>query len=500
VNTPTKPHRSPRWAALFPVVLILIGATLRTAEYLHNKAIWLDEAHVALNILERGFADLLKPLDYNQAAPCGFLVAERWMIDHFGPSEYTLRFLPWIGSILALPLFWLFARHTLRTGAALIALTVFALSPGVIRYASEVKPYVIDVVATLVLMLLAKRCLTNESGRKWLAALAVAGAAAVWCSFTSIFILAGIGITLSGAALSDRRGLRFAGILLVGVAWLASFGAYYLVSIRFTGGNEVLRSWWTETFMPLPPTSLSDLNWFVRTFFDLFRDPAGIPTVGIGATLFVLGTLSFLFRDRRLLLLLLAPFPFALLASGLERYPFTERLLLFAAPLILVVVGEGFDVLRKRSQNALVPAVVVLIMFAQPAIAGARTLVKSDVPQGVRPAYDYLIDHFEEGDTVYVYHWAITPLRYCMLRDLVDISFHPGLTARGDWNYYIEDMRGLYGNQRVWLVFMNTPKPLVGEEEKFFTTWLDEHGARLDELRALESSVYLYDLSDAPRD
>jgi uncharacterized membrane protein len=485
---------------LLPVVLILIGATLRTAEYLHNKAIWLDEAHVALNILERGYTDLLKPLDYNQAAPYGFLAAERWMVDHFGPREYTLRFLPWIGSILALPLFWVFARHTLRTGAALIALTVFALSPCVIRYASEVKPYAIDVVATLLLVLLAKRCLTKECDGKWLAVLAVAGAAAVWCSFTSIFILAGIGITLSVVALSDRRGLRFAGVLLAGLAWLASFGAYYHVSIQFTGGNEVLRSWWTETFMPLPPTSLSDLNWFVRTFFDLFRDPAGIPTVGIGATLFVLGALSFLFRDRRLLLLLLAPFPFALLASGLERYPFTERFLLFAAPLILVVVGEGFDVLRKRSQNALVPVVVVLILFTQPAIAGARTLVKSDVPQGVRPAYEYLADRYEVGDTVYVYHWAITPLRYCLLRDHVEIPFHPGVTTRADWRYYIEEMRGLYGNQRVWLVFMNTPKPLVGEEEKFFTTWLDEHGERLDEFRALESSVYLYNLSDAQRD
>lgn len=476
---------------------MLAGVVLRTAEYLHDKAVWLDEAHVALNVLQRGYGDLLKPLDHNQAAPYAFLIAERWMVETIGPGEYALRFLPWLASIAAIPLLWVFLKRFLRYEGAIVALAVFALSPGVIRYASEVKPYALDVVATIVLVLLAKRCLDEAVAGRWLVTLAIAGAGAVWCSFTAIFVLAGIGATLVFAAATDRRGGRVAGTIATGLVWLMSFGAYYLASIRYTGGDEVLRSWWTDTFMPLPPRSLTELNWFVRTFFDLFRDPVGTPAAGIGAVLFLLGTLSLLFRDRRVLLLLLAPFPFALLASGLQRYPFTERFLLFAVPLILVVVGEGFQVLRARSRNALVPVVVAFILLTQPAIAGVRTLVRSDVPQGVRPAYAYLSDHYEEGDTVYVYHWALAPLQYSMLRDGVTFPFVPGITARAEWQFYIRDMESLYGNERVWLVFMNTPKPLVGEEEKFFTTWLDTHGGRLDELRALESSVYLYDLSAA---
>ncbi len=482
-------------ALALPWVLLFIGFTLRTVEYIHDKAIWLDEAHVALNVLERGYADLLKPLDYNQAAPYGFLVAERAMVDTFGPSEYSLRYIPWLGSILALPLFWMFAKRFLRFEAALVALGIFALSPGVIRYASEVKPYATDVVATLVLLLLAMRCLSPKDGVKWLPALAVAGAAALWCSFASIFVLGGVGITLVAAALSDRRGLRFAGVVLTGLAWILSFGVYYQLSIRYTGGNEVLKGWWRDTFMPLPPNSLADLNWFVRTFFGLFDNPAGIPTVGIGAVLYILGARSLLFRDRLMLLLLLAPILVALLASGLERYPFTERFLLFAVPLILPVVGEGFGVLRKRSRTALVPVVVLLVMFAQPAIAGSRTLVKSGVPQGMRPAYTFLLNHYQKGDTVYLYYWTLAPLRYCMLRDGVDIPYRAGVTSRADWSYYIADMEQLLGNERVWLVFTNTPKPLVGEEEKFFLTWLDQRGTQIDSIRARESSIYLYDLS-----
>ncbi len=499
MNESPKHHRSIRWIALLPALIILIGVALRTAEYLHNKAIWLDEAQLAVSILQRGYVELLKPLEYKQTAPYAFLVAERWAVDLFGPGEYALRVVPWFASLLALPLLWLFLRRFLRFDGAVVALALFALSAGVIRYASEVKPYALDVVVTILLVLLAKRSLSTSNNGTWLVALAIAGAAVVWCSIPAIFVLAGIGATLAIATASDRRGGRFAVVILAGVVWVVSFGTYYQTVIRYTGDDAVLRSWWTDTFMPLPPRSLTDLNWFVRTFFALFRDPIGAPAIGIGAVLFLLGGLSLLFRDRRVLLLLLAPMAFALLASGLQRYPFTERFLLFATPLVLVLIGEGFQVLRARSRAALIPALIAVILFTQPAIAGVRTLVRSDVPQGVRPAYAHLMEHYQEGDTVYVYHWAIAPLRYCMLRDDVDFPFIAGITARADWQYYIREMEALYGSERVWLVFINTPKPLVGEEEKFFTTWLDARGKRLDTLRASESCVYLYDLSGDDR-
>ncbi|MCL4692341.1 MAG: glycosyltransferase family 39 protein [Candidatus Hydrogenedentes bacterium] len=492
-----KQRQTYRWIAPLPALIILLGITLRTAEYLHNKAIWLDEAQLVVSILQRGYLELLNPLEYKQTAPYAFLVAERRAVDLFGPGEYALRFVPWLASTLALPLLWLFLKRFLRFDGAVVALALFALAPGVIRYASEVKPYALDVVVTILLLVLAKRSLSASNSGTWLLALAIAGAVAVWCSIPAIFVLAGIGATLAIAAALDRRGGRFAATVAVGILWLLSFATYYQTVIRYTGDDAILRSWWTDSFMPLPPRSLTDLNGFVRTFFDLFRDPIGAPAIGIGALLFLLGVLSLLFRDRRALLLLLAPIAFALLASGLQRYPFTGRFLLFATPLVLVLTGEGFQVLRARSRTALIPALIAIILFTQPAIAGVRTLVRSDVPQGVRPAYAHLMENYQQGDTVYVYHWTIVPLRYCMLRDGVEIPFAAGITARADWQYYIRDMESLFGNERVWLVFINTPRPLVGEEEKFFTTWLDAHGERLDTLRAPESSVYLYDLSAA---
>ncbi|MCC6489490.1 MAG: hypothetical protein IT364_18475, partial [Candidatus Hydrogenedentes bacterium] len=198
-----------------------------------------------------------------------------------------------------------------------------------------------------------------------------------------------------------------------------------------------------------------------------------------------------------LLLLLLTPVAVALLASGLGRYPFTDRFVLFAVPLMLPVLAEGFEVVRKQTRTRLIHGLLAGVMLFQPAIGGLRTLAAPNPAQGVRPAYDYLVERHQPGDEVYLYHWAQFPFRYCLKRDGHDMPFRAGITSRADWSYYVKDLEALPANPRVWLVFVKDPKALVGEEEKLFLYWLDTHGTRTDEFRARDSSVYCYDLTSA---
>src|SRR6476619_7750032 len=76
------------------LAVVGFGAVLRVARYLSDRSLWLDESLLTINLMTRSYAALVKTLDYNQGAPVGFLWAERLMLDRFGDSEFTLRFLP----------------------------------------------------------------------------------------------------------------------------------------------------------------------------------------------------------------------------------------------------------------------------------------------------------------------------------------------------------------------------------------------------------------------
>ena len=75
-------------------ILCLIGMVLRVREYLGGRALWRDEASLALNLVHRSFAQLLQPLDHDQGAPVGFLWACKLATTLFGYGEYALRLVP----------------------------------------------------------------------------------------------------------------------------------------------------------------------------------------------------------------------------------------------------------------------------------------------------------------------------------------------------------------------------------------------------------------------
>ncbi|HEX7024072.1 MAG TPA: hypothetical protein VF187_04560, partial [Gemmatimonadales bacterium] len=56
--------------------ILVLGAVLRIVEFLHNRSFWVDEAMLALSIGTRSFAELVRPLSYDQTAPVLFL----WLV------------------------------------------------------------------------------------------------------------------------------------------------------------------------------------------------------------------------------------------------------------------------------------------------------------------------------------------------------------------------------------------------------------------------------------
>ena len=210
----------PYLPALLTALGLVCGIALRTLAYTADHSLWIDECMLALNIVERSPAQLLEPLGHNQGAPVGFLLACKASVEVFGVNEAALRLPAFVGSIVGLFAFAFAAFQLLPKPAARLALWFFALSPYLVAYAAEAKQYSTDGAVCGILLALAAGPLTARTGLgRWIA-LALGGAAAIWCSHPSMFLLAGLGIALFVQALRGRERKAILAVVFVGAVWV----------------------------------------------------------------------------------------------------------------------------------------------------------------------------------------------------------------------------------------------------------------------------------------
>jgi 4-amino-4-deoxy-L-arabinose transferase-like glycosyltransferase len=479
---------------------------LRGAQYYANRSLWYDEANLARNIVDRSFAGLLQPLDYDQGAPIGFLMLEKLAGRLAGYSEYGLRLVPLLCGLLSLVLFYTLARRYLDRRAALVALYLFAFSETLIYHGSELKQYSSDVAVALALLLLADRLDPDHPSRARMFMLGCAGAAAIWLSFPAVFVLGGIGLAylLSAAHRKQARGVwKF---LAVGGAWAASFALNYRFFLRPLHDNGSLAYYWQahSGFMPLPPRSTEQLEWFLFAFFDTFADPGGLKLFwlelsGLAALPFLVGCQAMLRDSRRRLFMLVLPAGLALLASGIHQYPFSGRTILFIAPALLLLIGAGIAEIWAGlgGRASIAGAVLVAILLVPLSFNAVKYVATPRTREELRSTLIYVKAHYQPGDVLYVYPGAQPAFAYYVRRLDLDLPPVLGIDADGDWSAYRDDLEQLRGHRRVWLLFSHVRVSSQIDEEQLMLYQLGSMARRLDSFGAMGAAVYLYDLSQS---
>ena len=86
----------------------------RIIRYAQNLPLWSDECFLSVNFINRGYRELLEPLDNGQIAPPLFLWAQRFFIDLGGFSEWSLRIFPLACGLTSVFLFWHLAQTSVR--------------------------------------------------------------------------------------------------------------------------------------------------------------------------------------------------------------------------------------------------------------------------------------------------------------------------------------------------------------------------------------------------
>ncbi|NJL55390.1 hypothetical protein HC928_09555 [bacterium] len=320
---------------------IALGILVRVNQYLFNRSLWADEAKLALNIVERNYWELTQALDYNQAAPLGFLFIEKFAIQLLGNHEYALRLFPLFCGIAALLLFYTLVRQYLNPTGVLIAVTLFAASSSLIYYSTEVKQYASDVAIALLLFLILIATHRHKCDCRQLALAAGVGALAVWFSFPAIFVLAGVEasywIKNFWEVRSQGKPFQIATARIpIYLTWGVGFGSMYWCLLHSASTTHTLLDFWSNKF----PTSIFDLDWLfasLKKFFVEpmdFRTPEFFPEIVDEAAMvaFLVGCFAWYKQQKATLLLFLAPTIATLVAAYLQKFPFEDRLVLFLVP------------------------------------------------------------------------------------------------------------------------------------------------------------------------
>ncbi len=303
-----------------PWIIISLGVILRLVQYLFNRSLWLDESSLALNIIDRSFLELLQPLSYNQGAPIGFLMLEKIAVQIFNSSEYALRLFPFLSGIASMFLFYGVAKRFIKSEAVPIALCLFAISEPLVYYSSEVKQYSSDVfIVLLILYFVTRNIQSKRLTASHIMAFGVLGATVIWFSHPSIFILAGIGVSLALFSFFRKEWARIGRLSIAYSFWALSLTLCYLASLRGLGNNKSLLNYWSGAFMPFPPSSLGDIRWFFDAFIEMFNYPVGLSLSGIAALAFLVGSVSVFLQKKEQFFILILPIPLVLLASGFHK-------------------------------------------------------------------------------------------------------------------------------------------------------------------------------------
>lgn len=326
-------------------ILAISGAVLmRVFLFTCNRSFSFDEAALASSVVQRGYWDLTKPLDFGLHAPLGYLWSLKTLSLIAGPTERVLRFPSLLASLASILLFHSLLSAGLGARRPLVGTALFAGIPLLAAQAVEFSPAAVDTLAPLLTVSLLLRLARKQSATETGLAFAVL---APWFSFPAVYTI--LAASLAGALAARRAANRdkLHLSILTGLGALASFCLVVAATPPGLADPDRFPEWGRLRF-PLLPSSQEDwqlIGLIVWRYFAAFGSWAG----GVAAA-GTLGAVAFVFaRPRRLATLFFAATGLLVLAvSALGGHAMLPGLLVFLVPLNLLLAALVLDTAAGR--------------------------------------------------------------------------------------------------------------------------------------------------------
>jgi hypothetical protein len=487
------------WENAAVAFLFLVGLLLRLRQYLTGRSLWADEAMLALNIVERDFRGMFRLLDYDQGAPIGFLLVEKFFNFILGKHEFVLRLFPFLVGLVSLWLFYLLLKRTMISSAGLLTgLALLVFNPRLVYYSSEVKQYILDVAVTIALLLIAAPVFNPSPRKKDFVWLALAGVIALWFSHPALFVLAGLGLTLLIVSLMRREPSSLRSVIGMGLLWGLNTGFLYFLILDDLSRNAYMREYWQGAFLPVPPWS--DPGWIMRSIDENISIQFGVPYVVLFVfALMLAGWVVLFLHNRNYGIAVVCILLVTLAASALQLYPVFERMILFLVPVGIILLAKAVEGIYLRLQNSRVmsiPAAVVLAGFLLygPVVTSIESFITPKYFEHIRPTMEHLRNSWKDGDALFVSNGALPAFRYyAPFYGLENISYESG--KREDYQTpqnIASQLETFDGQSRVWILFSHVYEKGDFDEREFILDYLNQTGERKREFRVPGTSVFLY--------
>lgn len=348
----TRPLTGLDWLA---GIVLLLALALRLY-HLDYQSFWGDEAF-ALRIAREPFDNLLQALAGSEPHPPLYYGLLHVWRDLVGESDFALRLLSTLFSVIAVAAVYGLGRHIAGTGAGFGAALLTAANPFQVWYAQETRMYAMLVALTAWSVLLFYTAFSRGSRRRWVA-YTVITALAIFTHYHALFVVLFENVIAGIWWLRTRRNAA---------GWLGSQAlllALFLPWLYFA--QSIFRSW--SGWMPLVdfPTMLTR-SFGTHTLGTSFP-PVWVDRATLGLGIWAALALAALLLRRRTAgmfhaLYVLVPLSGAyVLGQLLGRSMFHERYLIVASPAFYLLLGYGFGWQRWRLPLTLCGILITLVL------------------------------------------------------------------------------------------------------------------------------------------
>jgi hypothetical protein len=446
---------------------VLLGTLLRLRQFFADRSIWFDEAILALNLTDRSWRGLLRPLDSGQAAPLGWLEVQRAVVVTLGSSDLALRLLPLLAGIALLVVAADVARRCLPAALIPCVVVLIAVSPSLVRYSTEIKQYETDALAVLVAVDLGLSIVSRKAGQvTWRQVFLVASVGFVVAVMSFVGVLALVVVLavviLHRMSVGDSRGLCV--LLLAGVGPAVGAVLQYVLVARRLHGDAYLAIYWQAGYPPPGAGPGATLRWVGTAGRHLVADPLHLAAAPLVALLIVGGVVVVFRRSPWTTAVLAAPLLTRLTVAVVRIYPLAGRLALDVVPLLLILLPAAACLVRvkragRRGETspagaALVAVVVAVavVAVALPSFADAGSRLRKPMQiTEIRPVLTQVAHERRADDQVWTYWISAPAVTFYARRLQLPIQQSVGVFAQGCGSEQ-QLFAGLRPGSRIWLV------------------------------------------------